>query len=205
MGILKRRWIWLKRFRHRRGYGVHSPFAFNFITYVVYERGAYYAYRELKKKYGGGVWTGDAYALKCRKLLFRLANYVHPKVILLYGEVGKEVEAYLKAGCSSAAMYRLQIEGRKENSGPEECGPADKLIYVHDKVSPLWWAGIIAQCTTDTSMCILKGIHGSEEARKTWETVCHMPQVGVTFDLYDYGILFFDKTKLKQHYIVNFN
>lgn len=29
-------------------------------------------------------------------------------------------------------------------------------------------------------------------------------KVGITFDLYDIGILFFDKTKIKQDYIVNF-
>ena len=29
---LKRPFIWLSRFRHRCGYGVHSPFAFNLIT-----------------------------------------------------------------------------------------------------------------------------------------------------------------------------
>ena len=27
---------------------------------------------------------------------------------------------------------------------------------------------------------------------------------GITFDLYDLGIIFFDKTKIKQDYIVNF-
>ena len=34
---LKRPFIWLYRFRHRCGYGVHSPFAFNLITHVIYE------------------------------------------------------------------------------------------------------------------------------------------------------------------------
>ena len=34
---LKRPFIWLRRFRHRCGYGVHSPFAFNLITQVIYE------------------------------------------------------------------------------------------------------------------------------------------------------------------------
>ena len=47
MDRLSNPWIWLKRFRHRRGYGVHSPFAFAFLTDVVYERNAYYAYHEL--------------------------------------------------------------------------------------------------------------------------------------------------------------
>lgn len=33
---IKRGWVWLKRIRHRKGYGVHSPFAFDFITRVIY-------------------------------------------------------------------------------------------------------------------------------------------------------------------------
>ena len=39
--------VWLRRFRHRCGYGVHSPFAFQLIRGVVYERGEFYAYRPL--------------------------------------------------------------------------------------------------------------------------------------------------------------
>ena len=44
---LKRPFIWLYRFRHRCGYGVHSPFAFNLITHVIYETTPYYKYWEL--------------------------------------------------------------------------------------------------------------------------------------------------------------
>ena len=44
---LKRPFIWLYRFRHRCGYGVHSPFAFNLITHVIYESTPYYKYEEL--------------------------------------------------------------------------------------------------------------------------------------------------------------
>ena len=44
---LKRPFIWLYRFRHRCGYGVHSPFAFNLITHVIYETTPYYKYKEL--------------------------------------------------------------------------------------------------------------------------------------------------------------
>ena len=33
---VKKGWVWLKRFRHRKGYGVHSPFAFDFITRIIY-------------------------------------------------------------------------------------------------------------------------------------------------------------------------
>lgn len=46
--LLKRPFIWLARFRHRCGYGVHSPFAFDLITNVIYERTPYYAYSSLE-------------------------------------------------------------------------------------------------------------------------------------------------------------
>ena len=60
-------------------------FAFDFLTYVVYERGEYYAYRELKKRYPVVCLCGGLHRLKCRKFLFRLSNYVHPSLIRIYG------------------------------------------------------------------------------------------------------------------------
>lgn len=103
MGVIRRCWIWLKRFRHRCGYGVHSPFAFDFLTNVVYERGEYYAYRALREQFFSSSGWRNGHALKCCKFLFRLANYVHPSVIRIYGgPVGRDVEEYLRAGCPSA-------------------------------------------------------------------------------------------------------
>ena len=40
--------------------------------------------------------------------------------------------------------------------------------------------------------------------KKLWKRMMQDEKVGITFDLYDIGILFFDKTKIKQDYIVNF-
>ena len=40
--------------------------------------------------------------------------------------------------------------------------------------------------------------------KQLWKRLKTDDKVGITFDLYDVGILFFDKTKIKQHYIVNF-
>jgi len=37
----------LKRLRTAKGFGVHSPFAFNFITNVLFEKYSYYAYFDI--------------------------------------------------------------------------------------------------------------------------------------------------------------
>lgn len=134
--MLCRQWIWLKRFRHRRGYGVHSPFAFDFLTYVVYERGEYYAYRELKKRYPVVCLCGGLHRLKCRKFLFRLSNYVHPSLIRIYGHVKEAETAYLAGMPFGRGMPGLVLEGEgtgerrfraaegTDGRGEGDCAPA---------------------------------------------------------------------------------
>lgn len=203
MGIIKRRWIWLKRFRHRRGYGVHSPFAFDFLTNVVYERGEYYAYRELRQRHFSPAYWWNGHTVKCRKFLFRLANYVHPSVIRIYGDAGEDMEDYLQAGCTSARFKHAEVRRRGMQEAPS--GKAsDELLYVCENVSPSQWTLLAGAAPTAHSVCLFCGIHGSAQALCHWEQVKRLPHVSVSFDLYDYGILFFDPSKQNQHYIVNF-
>lgn len=102
---LKRPFIWLYRFRHRCGYGVHSPFAFNLITYVIYETTPYYKYRDLadeQKKLSSQKNRRWGYeSIKVKRLLFRLVNYAQPVTIVDAG-VSAASSLYLKAGKEGA-------------------------------------------------------------------------------------------------------
>ena len=73
-------WNWCSRFRHRCGYGVHSPSDFFLITSVVYEKYHYYAYRVLKER--GFPAYLPHYRRKVNRLLFRLVNYFRPKSLI---------------------------------------------------------------------------------------------------------------------------
>ena len=95
--------LWLRRFRHRRGYGVHSPFAFGFITGVVYERTPYYAYAELVALHPWWMrLPGFRPIARCR-LLFRLANFAEARTVSLVGSLALERE-YVCAAVPSAAV-----------------------------------------------------------------------------------------------------
>lgn len=203
MGVIKRRWIWLKRFRHRCGYGVHSPFAFDFLTNVVYERGEYYAYRSLRELHFTPAYWWNGHTVKCRKFLFRLANYVHPSVIRVYGHAGGDMEDYLRAGCVSAEFRHADGKSRV-GEGIRAGASGDELLYAGADVRPLQWMALADAVPTEKSVCLLCGIHDSAEGLRNWERVKRHPRVSVSFDLYDYGILFFDSSKQNQHYIVNF-
>lgn len=110
--------VWLLRFRHRRGYGVHSPFAFNFITSVIYERGEYYAYAELRTprneraKQVREAKKGHPKALilreKDERLLFRIINFAAPRTALIYGRDALRSMPYLQAGRRHCAFRQIE-------------------------------------------------------------------------------------------------
>ena len=45
---LKQRFKHAIRFRHKRGYGVHSPFVFDLITSVIKEKAVYYDFERIE-------------------------------------------------------------------------------------------------------------------------------------------------------------
>lgn len=60
---------WLSGFRHKRGFGIHSPFAYRFITETLHQEHAYYAYSRLS--------TAD------ERLLFRIVLALRPASVAL--------------------------------------------------------------------------------------------------------------------------
>ena len=151
---LKRPFIWLYRFRHRCGYGVHSPFAFNLITHVIY-----------------GTLAASA----------------------LYLKAGKEGADYTSASDLSELFLESGV-------------PVD-FLYLHDYRHPDFVEEVFRICSTRTrgkSVFVIEGIRYTPQMSALWKRMKQDGRAGITFDLYDLGIIFFDKTKIKQDYIVNF-
>ena len=167
--------VWLARFRHRCGYGVHSPFAFRFITDVIYERHPYYAYRELDQRLPLPMRLRQRRGLH---LLLRLANHLQPEIIVLPRNAWWE-KRYLQSGCRSANIQCQWPIGEVSMCFLSE--PSDEAL----------------RHIGQNSMLLLDNLHRHRDWFRT------LPSV-VSFDLYDLGIAFFDKQYNKQEYIVNF-
>lgn len=203
---LKRPFIWLLRFRKRCGYGVHSPFAFNLITGVIYEKTPYYKYKELaeeQKKLAiekGKQWNYES--KKVKQLLFRLVNFAQPGTIIDAGRLAAS-SLYLKAG-KEDADYTAATD--LSELFLESGIPVD-FLYLHDYRHPELVEDIFRICaarTTEKSVFVIEGIRYTSKMFALWKRMKQDDRAGITFDLYDLGIIFFDKTKIKQDYIVNF-
>ena len=90
---LHQAFVWLRRIRYCRGFGIQSPSDYRFVRYVINEHWPYYAYESLGEE-------DDWLRRKLGCLYFRLANDLQPKTIVDW--VG--FHDYLKAGCRSACI-----------------------------------------------------------------------------------------------------
>jgi len=89
---LKQRFKHAIRFRHKRGYGVHSPFVFDLITSVIKEKAVYYDFERIEAM--GNIREKER---KLYRLLFRLAEYFSYRNVLCVGVRSPWVSMYLAA------------------------------------------------------------------------------------------------------------
>ena len=223
MRLFRRPWIWLSRFRQRKGYGVHSPFAYSFIRGVVLESSAYYAYADLAQLHPWWVRWFRLYPMQCRRLLFRLANFAEPRTVELRTE-DAVAKKYIRAAVPRAEVRRKEgaMSGevlRKERGMPGEVLRKEGVLAAVPEGSPegreaadfvlvgkerLEEAAAVAARMPERGMLVCEGIHESRRAKEIWRTIREAPHTGVTFDLYTYGVAFFNPKLHKQHYKVNF-
>ena len=222
--IFLRAWNWCRRFRHRCGYGVHSPSDFFLITYVIYERLPYYAYvrlRELRRR----MEHLPHYREKVDKLLLRLVNHFRPSLLLEFGTGSGVHTRYLAAGSRQMKVVTTVPKCMEEvrtflsdNALIEYCEKdiqemsriwqqADtSAVLVHIAHTPDY-KEIFEQLLplAGEKTCFLIGSPYADEVKKDWwKSVVADTRTGVTFDLYDIGLVFFDKNRVKEHRVVNF-
>lgn len=199
-------WVWLTRICHRCGYGVHSPFAFDYITRVIYEKWPYYAYEELEKeltqtaRLRGTAWK-RAVPLKVRRLLFRMVNRAQPDRLLYVGPDSPAIP-FLKAPRQALQLMRVEAQEPWTADGKG----LDMVVLdvpVLQGVLPMWWERCKPELHPD-SVLVIRGVGTSKVNRACWQWLKEQPETGISFDLYDLGIVFMDRKKVKQHYVVNF-
>lgn len=125
--------------------------------------------------------------------MFRLVNYTQPNMIVDIGRLAAS-SLYLKAGregadyVAASSLSELFLEADV---------PVD-FLYLHHYRQPKLMEEAFHLCLariTDQSIFVIEGIRYTPEMFALWKRMRQDEKAGVSFDLYDLGILFFDKTK----------
>ena len=206
MLFARRIWNWCCRFRHRCGYGVHSPSDFFLITSVIYENLPYYAYESLKASASSK--TLPHYREKVNRLLFRLVNYFRPMTLVEVGKGNGDAFRYMQAARSSMDAISLDGSDWEEvrHQLEKELKRMKQVDFLHIAHTPYYKEvfEMVFPYLHERSSVIVGEIYTSKEREEWWKQLTNDERIRLTFDLYDIGLLFLDTKRYKQNFTVNF-
>lgn len=213
----------VRKIRHRKGFGVHSPFAYNFITSVIEEKLPFYAYQRLGHLYN----KNSVLSFKVATLLFRMANYFKVRSVAEIGcDGGFSILPVLLVDSRSHANT-LSIDNSGETV-PRHLGAfgisSDRVTFVDklqdiqqeqlfdmliinkmpDGVNPSQLLSWIFDHTGENTVIVLRGVRMGQDQEALWDELCDCDSIQITMDLFDYGLAMRRPRFFKQHYIVSF-
>lgn len=176
MGYLKERIKHAVRFRHKRGFGVHSPFMFNLILNVIRDRDRTFDY-PLEWEKGNLLSRRER---KIFRLLSRLIRHLEVRRMVCTGENAALLTEYLETACPQVLL----------TSCLEEVGEAD-FIYVGRRMpgekTALDWGAFMRN---EPKYAVISDIYKDKQHARLWRLLRERATVSV--DMMWYGILFFN-------------
>ena len=212
---------WMRRRLNSKGYGVQSPNDFYFVQHVLREEAPYYAYSALEEVVQNYADRLPCYPVKVNRLLFRLANYVHPERIV---EVGAGISLIAMAmacpttrcvGVTSDPAYGDRLGQLLATYLCAEVKNGDEKVVFGDLLHEMGAIGLLHIAHTaryeeimeaalpymaDRALVIIEGIDSCKEKQGWWERQCDKQEAGVCYDLGSVGLLFLDHARHKENY-----
>lgn len=183
---------WFLRCRYSRGFGIQSPSAYSFVRYIINEHYPYYAYTALEEEMS----ERSRSFRKMGRLVFRLANHWQPQYVVM-GDY--DFAPYAYAGCNSTLVRMID-----DYYFDEEEGQRLLVVLDQDWLEDASIRNELLENSSDQMLLLILDIHANQHALHLWNEIISDTRCGVTYDLYSCGIVFFDKSKHKQDFKINF-
>lgn len=214
----------LYKIRHHKGHGIHSPFVFGFITRVIEEKTAYYAYEDITSylKYNHPDIPFEE--SKKERLLFKIINHLHPESILEIG-VGNGISSlYLTAPSTDITLLAIETNEAQRNIAKKVYDGWNSQIRLSDrlntdiekkydclsinlsnfKIDYSVLSKYLKGAIHEHSFVIVDGIRTNRKNQILWNRLVKSDQVKISLDLYHLGILFYNKKYYKKNFKLSF-
>lgn len=215
------------RIWQRRGFGVHSPFAYRLITEVLREKARFYAYEELSSIQNESNCNNYKIKKKRARMLFRLVNRFQPSHILEIGSSGGITTLYMKRACSNCDItiveprHEIAEQTRKMLSG-KHCEatvietdlktvlqsylqiPDIRPFILINRQSVTAYNELSALLKTALlphTIILIDGINRKEH-RSIWKNLIGDERVRIAMDMKRYGLILCNPKLNKQNYYI---
>ena len=207
-------------------YSIHSPFVYDFMKKVLYDRGSNRDYDLMVRI--SRLLDGKKYPTRRRRkegrLLYRLVRYLEPETVLTFGQLSALNTSALALGNLQTKVYLEQSSDFLEtlnsmgvvnvslirHDGNEE-EQFERLntgfvFYTLDDFGDDTWNNLEDGFGTvdEETVLVFEGIHHSRHTEAAWEAIKANEDVTVTMDLYCIGIVFFREGIEKQDFVLKY-
>jgi predicted O-methyltransferase YrrM len=164
---------------------------------------------------------------KYAQLLYRLAHYLKPKTMLELGSSFGISTRYQSLGSPDAEFYSMEgcentlniaktnnsnihwVLGNFDNTLAETLSKQESFDWIymdgnHAYEPTMRYFKQILPKTNNNTILIMDDIYWSKEMTKAWEEIKTNDLVTVTIDLYAFGIVFFRKEQVKEHFVLRY-
>lgn len=201
MSRIKHIAVWLSRIGNCKGFGVQSPWAYDLVCNVINQKSPFYAYESLAHRFP----QINKEERRLQKLYFRLANYMQPRMVTDFTGYSELHAAYIAAGCNKARYTGIPAGTTSAHLGVLMAMPgAADMMIVSASAANQTYADTALAGAADGSLIIVEGINENKAANQRWKAMAARRNDSITFDLYYCGLIFVDKKKYKQDYVINF-
>lgn len=194
-----------------KGHGVHSPFAFYFITKILGDKLIYNHFSDIENRLlKDGI---DLSSKKKYRLFFKIVNFAQPESILQIGTQNGIESLYLNSATNARFdLYAQSIDSKKKvlASIPNlhfidtlsDISQKYDLIYLKQEKSSNISIKKLLDMSNSKSCWIVDSIKFRNIKNNLWEEIKKHPAIKVTFEKKDFGIVFLNRDLHKINYIV---
>ena len=193
------------RLRQSLGFGVHSPYIYALLTDVFRERLPYYAYEAIGQLPGESPYSFGSF--KINRLLFRLVNRFLPDSIIEAGDSdGRSLKSMSLARKNAVCRNIPDGHGFSTEELEQTLGDSRQLDFLFISSTNAFREAFEAALplTGEHSVFIIPSIHADKDRRMWWKAVERDERTGFTVDLYDIGLVFFDRNHPRRNYRITY-
>lgn len=140
-----------RRFARRRGFGIHSPFAFDFVRRVIAQPCSFYCYPQLDAEARqAGVKSSMV------RLVFRVALFFRPSSVVYLGECSSAVKKAVEAACPQ----------------PEKCS-GSQIVVVSGVLSDVDVRSVVQSAQGGATVVFLNLKSDTTASRAVWASITH--------------------------------
>lgn len=208
----------VQRKRHSKGFGVHSPFAFDLITNIIYIPSPFYAFSDIQNHVGKSNEVPLSSTTKFNKLTFRIIQRFKPENILEINSgrgIGtlfilapdKRIRCTCIENDKTNILLASKLLGENRDrvilTGEEEFRSGEKYdaICMHLSGNINFSPEQLFAKSREDAFWIIEGIN-NRYAKQFWANIVNDERARFTFDMKHSGIVFLKSSYHKLNFLI---